>query len=85
MVQQSLIKRTREAKKNAAIAVIAMKMAKDNGDVYQKKAAKFKKLFIAAKQAILKKYALRARQEWMKRQSTSTASTAPKASKTDKK
>ena len=69
MTQTSMVKRTKEAKKNAAISVIAMKMAKDSGDIQQKKAAKFKKLFLAAKQAILKKYGPRAKVEWTKQQS----------------
>lgn len=69
MTQTSMVKRTKEAKKNAAVSVIAMKMAKDAGDIQQKKAAKFKKLFLAAKKAILKKYGPRAKVEWTKQQS----------------
>ena len=72
-VQQTMVKRTREAKKNAGVAAIAMKLAKDSDDMFYKKAAKFKKLFVAAKVAIGKKYGPRAKQEWMKKQSTSTA------------
>jgi len=69
MVHQSMVKRTTEAKKNAAIAALSMKLAKDKGDILQKKAEKYKKLFIAAKQAIIKKYGPMARQEWVKQQS----------------
>jgi hypothetical protein len=63
-----MVRRTREAKKNSAISVIAMKLAKDNNDIQQKKAARFKKLFLAAKEAILKKYGPRAKIEWTKKQ-----------------
>ena len=69
-----MVRRTRESKKNAAVAVIAMKMAKDNSDIQQKKAARFKKMFVAAKQAILKKYGPRAKVEWTKQQSGSSDS-----------
>ena len=80
MTQSSLVKRTREAKKNAAVAVIAMKLAKDADDIQQKKAAKFKKLFLASKEAILRKYGPRAKIAWTKKQSNvSNASVAPKA------
>jgi hypothetical protein len=68
MVQTTVTKRTREAKKNAGVSVIAMRMAKEAGDMQQKKAARFKKLFMAAKAAILKKYGVRAKAEWMKKQ-----------------
>ena len=80
MVQTTVTKRTREAKKNAGVSVIAMKMAKDAGDIQQKKAARFKKLFLAAKEAILKKYGVRAKTEWMKKQNSSGAK-APKTNK----
>ena len=69
MTQTTMVKRSREAKKNAAISVIAMKLAKDAEDPQQKKAARFKKLFLAAKIAINKKYGPRARTEWTKNQS----------------
>jgi len=68
MVQTSLVKRTKGAKKASAISIIAMKMAKEQGDPIQRKAAKYKKLFVAAKQAILNKYKSRATQEWNKEQ-----------------
>jgi hypothetical protein len=72
MVQQTMVKRTREAKKNAAVSVIAMRLAKDKDDVIWKKASKFKKLFVAAKEAINKKYGQRASIEWMKKQNGAT-------------
>jgi len=84
MVQTTVTKRTREAKKNAGVSVIAMKMAKDAGDIQQKKAARFKKMFIAAKEAILKKYGTRAKTEWMKKQNSSGVS-APASAKAPKK
>lgn len=71
MTQTSMVRRSREAKKNAAVSVIAMRLAKQAGDVQQKKAARFKKLFVAAKQAILRKYEPRAKVEWTKKQSNS--------------
>lgn len=71
MVQTTVTRRTREAKKSAGVSVIAMKMAKDAGDIQQKKAAKFKKLFMAAKAAVLKKYGTRAKTEWMQKQNQS--------------
>lgn len=79
MVQMSMVKRSREAKKNAAISVIAMKLAKDNADMQWKKAAKFKKLFVAAKRAVAMKYGPRAKVEWMKQQ---TAIKEPAKAKT---
>jgi len=69
----TMTKRTKEAKKNAGVAVMAMKLAKDKDDMQWKKANKFKKLFVAAKKAVLLKYGVRAKQEWMKKQNTSTA------------
>jgi len=68
MVQMSMVKRSREAKKNAAIAAISFKLAKQNNDVLYKKSRRFKGLFVAAKRAINAKYASRAKQEWAKLQ-----------------
>ncbi len=68
MTQTTMVRRSREAKKASAVSVIAMKMAKDADDPQQKKAARFKKLFVAAKIAINKKYGPRAKTEWTKRQ-----------------
>lgn len=83
MTQTSMVRRSREAKKNAAVSVIAMKIAKDNNDMQWKKASRFKKLFVAAKQAIAKKYGPRAKVEWTKKQSQGSTP-APKAPKKDK-
>ncbi|RLA81937.1 MAG: hypothetical protein DRG78_08405 [Epsilonproteobacteria bacterium] len=68
MTQTTMVRRSREAKKASAVSVIAMKLAKDAEDPQQKKAARFKKLFVAAKEAILKKYGPRAKTEWTRKQ-----------------
>jgi len=46
-----------------------MKLARESEDIQWKKAAKFKKLFVAAKVAINKKYGPRAKAEYIKKQS----------------
>jgi len=69
MVQTSNVKRTMTAKKNAGVATLAMKIAKDKMDVDWKKASKYKKLFVSAKEAVLRKFKGRAIQEWTKTQS----------------
>jgi hypothetical protein len=66
-VQTTMVKKTREAKRNSAIGVISMNMAKQNDDIQWRKANKYKQLFVAAKQAILKKYGNKAKAEWYKR------------------
>jgi len=66
MIQNSQVKRTVEAKKAAGVASLANKLARDKDDIEYRKAAKYKKLFVAAKEAILRKYGGRAKQEWMK-------------------
>lgn len=68
MVQTTMVRRSREAKKNAGVSVIAMKLAKEAGDIQQKKAARFKKLFFAAKKAVIRKYGPKAKLEWVKKQ-----------------
>ena len=65
-IQTSFIKRTKEAKMNASIAAIAAKLAKTNNDILWQKSNRAKKLFIASKAGILKKYGPQARVEWMK-------------------
>lgn len=65
-IQSSFVKRTREAKMNAAIAAIASKLAKQNNDILWQKSNRSKRLFIASKNAIIKKYGPQARVEWMK-------------------
>lgn len=65
-IQTSFVKRTKEAKMNAGIAAIAAKLAKTNNDILWQKSNRAKKLFIASKVGILKKYGPQARVEWMK-------------------
>jgi len=67
MQQSTMVKRSSEAKKNAAIASIAMQLAKTKNDVLSEKASKHKKLLTAAREAILKKYGPQARSEYMKK------------------
>ncbi len=73
MVQTTMTKRSREAKKNAGVAVLAMKLAKDSADIQWKKANKYKKLFVAAKAAVLTKFKGRALQAWTKQQTTKSS------------
>lgn len=65
-IQNSITKRTREAKIAAGSASLAMKLAKDNNDTLYKKSQRFKKLFIEAKKAVMTKYGKRARSEYIK-------------------
>lgn len=78
-IQTTFIKRTKEAKMNAAIAAIAAKLAKTNNDVLWQKSNKAKRLFMASKAGILKKYGPQARIEWMK-----SINTAAKTESKDK-
>ena len=67
-IQTTMVKKTKEAKRSSAVGVIAMNMAKQNDDMLWRKANKFKQLFVAAKEAILKKYGSRARTSWNNKQ-----------------
>lgn len=58
----SVVKRTKQAKMEAAGAAIAIKMAKDAGDPLYKKYLKFAKLHIALKKKLMQKYGPRSRQ-----------------------
>ena len=64
--QTTFVKRTRDAKKNSGVAAIATRLAKANNDILWKKSTRGKKMFIAAKAAILKKYGMLAKVEWQK-------------------
>ncbi len=64
---QSMVKRTQKAKMNAAIAIIAMQIAKNKKDINARKAAVGKKLLITARNNIIKRYGNTARQEYMAR------------------
>jgi len=81
MVQTSQVKRTLEAKRNAGVAVLAMKLAKDKSDADWRKANKYKKLFVAAKQAVLRKFKGRALQEWQKQQAKGSSAKGQSSSK----
>lgn len=63
---QSMVKRTQKAKMNAAIAIIAMQLAKDKKDSNARKAMLGKKILLAARANILKRYGNTARQVYMK-------------------
>lgn len=65
-IQTTFIKRTRDAKMNAAIAAIAAKLAKENRDILWVKESRAKSAFIKAKAQIVKKYGPQARIEWQK-------------------
>jgi hypothetical protein len=70
-VQNTMVKRTREAKIQAGSASLAMKMAKDNDDILYRKAQRFKKLFVNAKKAVMTKYGQRARTAYLKKMGSS--------------
>lgn len=65
MPVQSMVKRTQEAKMNAAISVIAMNIAKQRNDINARKASIGKKLLIGARATILQRYGAMARQQYM--------------------
>ena len=65
-IQTTFIKRTRDAKMNAAIAAIAAKLAKENRDILWVKESRAKSTFMKAKAQIVKKYGPQARIEWQK-------------------
>jgi hypothetical protein len=69
MVQTTNTRRTMAAKKSAAIASIAVRLAKEADDIMYTKLGKYKKLHIAMKQAIFKKYKTRATSQWHEHQS----------------
>lgn len=66
----SYTKRTKLAKDNAAIASLAMQIAKDDNDPWQKKAAMFKAKFFEFKKKIAVKYGPRARSLYFKNKAT---------------
>lgn len=65
MPVQSMVKRSQEAKMNAAIAVIALQLARQNNDINAKKAAIGKKLLLSARANIMMRYGNMARQKYM--------------------
>lgn len=72
MTQTSMTTRSRESKKNAAIAAIAVSLARKNNDIMFGKLKKYRKMWKATKELVLRKYQSKALQEWSKQQSQSS-------------
>ena len=70
-VTTSMVMRSHEAKRNAAIAAISVALAKKNNDVLYAKLRKYRALWKAAKNDIVRKYGPQAQQVWAKKQSGS--------------
>jgi len=70
-VQQSMTMRTYAAKRNAALAAIAVSIARRNNDVLYHKLKKYRKLWKDTKNQILMKYQSAAMQQWAKKQAGS--------------
>ena len=69
MAQASMTIRSYQAKKNAALAAIAVGLARKNNDVMYHKLRKYRKLWKDTKNQILMKYAGQATQKWAQNQS----------------
>jgi len=67
-VQQSMVMRTMEAKRNAALAAIAVSIARMNNDVLYHKLKKYRGLWKDTKNQIVSKYNGQAMQKWAKNQ-----------------
>jgi hypothetical protein len=67
-VQTSMTMRTLEAKRNAALAAIAVSIARSRNDVLYHKLRKYRKLWKDTKNQILQKYSSAAMQRWAKNQ-----------------
>ena len=70
MQQNSYEKRTSQAKNNAAIAALAMLLAKENNDPLYAKTNGFKKRFMMMKSQIIKKYMSQARSRYFSAKET---------------
>lgn len=70
MQQNSYEKRTSQAKNNAAIAALAMLLAKENNDPLYAKTNGFKKRFMQMKSQIIKKYMSQARSRYFSAKET---------------
>lgn len=70
MQQNSYEKRTSQAKNNAAIAALAMLLAKENKDPLYAKTNGFKKRFMMMKSQIIKKYMAQARSRYFSAKET---------------
>jgi hypothetical protein len=68
-VQQSMVMRSMEAKRNAALAAIAVSIARSKNDVLYHKLKKYRALWKDTKNQILSKYSGQAMQKWAKNQS----------------
>lgn len=71
----SFTKRTATAKNNAAIAAIAMVLAKEANDPLYAKSNGFKKKFMQFKSSIIKKYFFQAKSAYFKKKSGMQEST----------
>jgi len=69
MVQQSMVMRSMQAKKNAALGAIAVSIARTRNDVLYHKLKKYRKLWKDTKNQIAQKYGGLAMQQWAKKQS----------------
>jgi len=67
-VQTSMTMRTHAAKKNAALAAIAVSIARTRNDVLYAKLKKYRGLWKDTKNQILAKYQSAAMQKWAKNQ-----------------
>ena len=67
-VQQSMSMRSVHAKRNAALAAIAVSIARMNNDVLYHKLKKYRALWKDTKNQILQKYQSQAMQRWAKKQ-----------------
>lgn len=70
MQQNSYEKRSAQAKNNAAIAALAMIIAKENNDPLYTKTNGFKKRFMQMKSQLLKKYMAQARSRYFSAKET---------------
>lgn len=70
MQQNSYEKRSAQAKNNAAIAALAMIIAKENKDPLYNKTNGFKKRFMQMKSQLLKKYMAQARSRYFSAKET---------------
>ncbi len=70
MQQNSYEKRSAQAKNNAAIAALAMVIAKENKDPLYAKTNGFKKRFMQMKSQLLKKYMSQARSKYFSAKET---------------
>lgn len=67
MVQQNTyVKRSAQAKNNAAIAALAMVIAKENNDILYARSNNFKKKFLNFKAQVVKKYFPQAKARYFK-------------------